>query len=191
MVDTVFWVMAIVLMLGGLITFNLIKKDEKKELIRREIKRAGGSVVEMSNGPGGDRSTFAFRVRFQDQEGQFYTTYCKVHVSSNQLYWTQNPAYLIEHFSGFTDIHLDSEGKYYPFSDSGLNLNEDGMKEMVVNSLTSSYRYERQAMAKRLAEQEVVDDVFLQLLQDMAVGDEDEEVRETAVATLKALNKQA
>jgi hypothetical protein len=44
-------------------------------------------------------------------------------------------------------------------------------------------------MVKQLAEFAAVDEVVLQLLQDMAAGDEDDGVRETAVATLKELQK--
>jgi uncharacterized membrane protein len=65
---------------------------------------------------------------------------------------------------------------------------EDDAKELVIDCLTSPDSYQRQAMAKQLAEFESVDEVILQLLQDMAVGDEDEGVRETAVATLQVLD---
>lgn len=64
---------------------------------------------------------------------------------------------------------------------------EDDAKELVVTCLTSTDAYQRQAMAKQLAEFESVDDVVLQILQEMAVGDEDEGVRKTAVATLQVL----
>jgi reverse gyrase len=67
---------------------------------------------------------------------------------------------------------------------------EDDAKELIIDSLTSSDSYQRQAMAKQLAEFEVVDDVVVQLLQEMAESDEDQGVRETAVATLKILNKE-
>lgn len=65
---------------------------------------------------------------------------------------------------------------------------EDDAKEMIVDCLTSPDPYQRQAMAKQLAEFEAVDEVVLQLLQDMAVGDEDDGVRKTAVSTLQVLN---
>ena len=68
------------------------------------------------------------------------------------------------------------------------SLLEDDTKELILDCLTSSDAYQRQAMAKQLAEFESVDEVVLQLLQDMAVGDEDDGVRETAVATLQILN---
>jgi HEAT repeat protein len=69
----------------------------------------------------------------------------------------------------------------------GSQLEEDA-KELVIDYLTSPDSYQRQAMAKQLAEFESVDEVILQLLLDMAVGDEDEGVRKTAVATLRVLN---
>lgn len=65
---------------------------------------------------------------------------------------------------------------------------EDDAKELVVTCLTSLDPYQRQAMAKQLAEFESVDEVVLQILQEMAVEDEDEGVRKTAVATLQVLN---
>jgi len=64
---------------------------------------------------------------------------------------------------------------------------EEDAKELVVTCLTSSDPYQRQAMAKQLAEFESVDDVVLHILQEMADGDEDEGVRKTAVSTLKML----
>ena len=65
---------------------------------------------------------------------------------------------------------------------------EEDAKELVIDCLTSPDSYQRQAMAKQLAEFTSVDEVILQLLQDMAVGDEDEGVRKTAVSTLQVLN---
>jgi len=65
---------------------------------------------------------------------------------------------------------------------------EDEAKELVVTCLTSSDPYQRQAMAKQLTEFESVDDIVLQILQELADGDEDEEVRKTAVSTLQVLN---
>ena len=68
------------------------------------------------------------------------------------------------------------------------NQLEDDAKELVVTCLTSSDAYQRQAMAKQLAEFESVDEVVILILQEMADGDEDEGVRKTAVATLQVLN---
>ena len=64
---------------------------------------------------------------------------------------------------------------------------EEDAKELIIDCLTSPDPYQRQAMAKQLAEFAAVDEVVLQLLQDMAAGDEDDGVRETAVATLNTL----
>ena len=65
---------------------------------------------------------------------------------------------------------------------------EEDAKELIIDCLTSPDPYQRQAMAKQLAEFAAVDEVVLQLLQDMAAGDEDDGVRETAVNTLQVLN---
>ena len=65
---------------------------------------------------------------------------------------------------------------------------EEDAKELIIDCLTSPDPYQRQAMVKQLAEFAAVDEVVLQLLQDMAAGDEDDGVRETAVATLNTLN---
>lgn len=62
---------------------------------------------------------------------------------------------------------------------------EDETKEVIVDSLTSPDPYLRKAMAKLLTDFDSVDEIVLQLLQEMAEGDKDKGVRETAVKTLK------
>jgi hypothetical protein len=73
--------------------------------------------------------------------------------------------------------------------ESSYDWLEGDAKELIVTSLTSSDPYQRQAMAKQLADFDVVDDVIMLLLQEMAEGDDDRGVRKTAAATLQSLNK--
>lgn len=65
---------------------------------------------------------------------------------------------------------------------------EDEAKELVVTCLTSPDPYQRQAMARQLAEFASVDEVVLQILQELADGDEDEGVRKTAQHSLLILD---
>ena len=83
---------------------------------------------------------------------------------------------------------LNEEKRKAAQRETASNQLEDDTKELIIDYLASPDPYQRQAMAKQLAEFEAVDEVVLQLLQDMAAGDEDEGVRKTAVDTLQVLD---
>ena len=103
------------------------------------------------------------------------------------LLWLMAIAFIVVGLLVYFYGVLNEEKRKAAQREAATSQLEDDAKELIIDCLTSPDPYQRQAMAKQLAEFAAVDDVVLQLLQDMADGDEDDGVRKTAVNTLKML----
>ena len=138
--------------------------------IKKEIRWLGGKNIQVSEKLLYiDKYSRSYNVSFMDERGKTYQTTCKIRRFGSKLYWTQSPDVLLGVF--LTDT-------------TPINS-----KERLINSLKSTFMYERKNAIANVAEIEQVDESIIHLLQKIAQSDPHKIISTAATEALQSLNR--
>ncbi len=195
--DTILSVLVFGFVITLVIGIHFARSIDDKNAIRRHIQQIGGKNVQITEVlMDGDRSNHTYTVIFSDKTNQTYQTQCKrrdqLPISSikERFYWTTSPTALLAGLSeesGYTNHQQDSQ--IFPRYEDEPELDLRSDKGKLVDSLTSSYKFERKFAAENAAKMKQVNESIIQLLQEMAQSDPDEEVQAAAREALRSLDR--
>jgi hypothetical protein len=156
------------------ITITSVKVFEYQQALYTLVQNAGGKNIEITYIMfSGDRDTYTFKVYFEDDKGSRYWTTCKI--NRGEIYWSHSPQALLSGVERTDEYRLIQRPESQTFT-----RDTRSQKEKLLDGLNSFYKYERIQTAKDIEALEMVADVVLQRLADLAATDPEPEVRQAA-----------